>query len=52
MNIDEWLSIADLDEISFNLFSAPIQPEFLEAYRVSTLVNSPKNNGENLIQPE
>ncbi|NIJ70565.1 SOS response-associated peptidase family protein [Xanthomonas sp. 60] len=45
--VDDWLA-ADPDEAMAMLLAS--QPPAMEAYRVSRAVNTPRNNGERLLQ--
>lgn len=46
-----WVNPNNKDLSHLNQLLKPLAEDFMEAYEVSQLVNSPKNNSPNLIQP-
>ncbi len=50
-HIDKWLTNGELNNYDYDQLVSPIDPGVLDFYKVSTLVNSPANNNEQLIVP-
>jgi len=46
-----WLDPMTEDPAVLKQFLVPFPPELMDSYPVSTLVNSPKNQGREIIEP-
>jgi putative SOS response-associated peptidase YedK len=48
---EEWLDPENQDAKRLSRFLKPCPASWLETYEVSTLVNSPRNNSPEILQP-